>query len=199
MNTNADFTIRHNAGFAPWLKAARKAHRGKKVLSHCTIGGMDKKPDGCIENAHSTGNHKYLEYKLLSPLGSDGTPTNKYAAQAAHAGVAPILDEIQDKYGGCLKAGNRSHSLTRILTDTFGGVHIEGVKFLKDSGAHLRGLDQPGHDPTAPLDEPRSDDEDSPAKTTASPYYSQSMQSISLAAHVALAEHVFRVIRSARE
>ena len=113
--------------------------------------------------------------------------------------MSPILDEIQDKYGRHLKAGNRSHSLTRILTDTFGGVHVEGVKFLKDSGARLRGLDQPGLDPTAPLDEPRSDDESSPTKTSASPFYSRSMQSVSLAAHVALAEHVFRVIRSARE
>ena len=48
-NTNADFTIRHNAGFAAWLTAARKAYRGKKVRSYCTIGGLDKKPDGCID------------------------------------------------------------------------------------------------------------------------------------------------------
>ena len=133
-NINADFTIRHNAGFAAWLTAARKAYRGKKVRSYCTIGGLDKKPDGCIDNAHGTGDNKYLEYKMLSPLDGAGAPSNKYAAFAAHAGVSPILDEIQGKYGRHLTAGGRHHSLTRILTDTFGGVHVEGVKFLKDSG-----------------------------------------------------------------
>ena len=96
--------------------------------------------------------------------------------------------------------GNDNHRLTCIVTDTFGSVHSEGVKFLKDLGARLRGRDLPGHDPTSPLlDEPNSDDEASPPTATAYPFYSRSMQSVSLAAHVALAEHVFRVIRTAQE
>ena len=90
-----------------------------------------------------------------------------------------------------------------MVTDCFGGVHRAGVKFLKDSGARLRGRDGAGNDPAVPLvvdptseDECDSSDSSRSSGPTANPFFSLSMQSISLAAHKALAAHVFRVRRS---
>lgn len=202
LNTNADYTIRHNGGLAAWLTALRQPYRGYKVRSSCTLGGPECKPDGCIDNTQGTGSNTYLEYKLCSSLNAAGVPHNDQALQAAFAGVGHLFGEIDAKYGNRLNDGIHKHKLVKIITDVFGGVHHEGVKFLKDSCARLRGRDREGNDPSNPLDGELSsdrDDDHSPPSQTAHPHYSRSMQSISLAAQTAIAEHAFRVIRRSAE
>ena len=197
LNSNVgDFTLRHNMGLAAWVKALRKAYRGFKVNTSCTLGGSDRKPDAAIEDALRPGDHIYVEYKMLSSLKSNGEPRNDDATEAAFAGVSDIFSTIEHKYRSHLNDGIRKHSLKSVVTDCFGGVHREGVKFLKDSGARLRGRDGAGNDPAVPLvvdptseDECDSSDSSRSSGPTANPFFSLSMQSISLTAHKALAAH----------
>ena len=197
INTNLDYTLRHNASLDAWIAAFKKGLRGKKVRRDGYIDD-DCHPDGTIYDFPRTGVNTYLEAKLKSPLDHSGVPYTPDAEQAAFAGLGTIMDDIEDKYGARLQA--KGHQLYKLVADTFGALHPESRKHVHNARAFARGLDRPGADPSDPSsnDDTSDSDDDQPASGRPSAPGPNPLLPISIAVHVAIASHIHRYADNAR-
>ena len=181
VNTNVDFTIRHNKALDAWIKALKKVCHGHKVQRGATLDA-DCLPDGVIYNYPKHNTNTYLEAKLKSPLDSHGRPHCPDAEKAAFGGLGHIVDEINDKYQDRLRLGK--HELAELIADTFGALHPVGRKLVLDANERLaRGRNaRPGADPSDPdADAPSSDEK----RRVPRP-----LLSVSIAVHVAISAHI---------
>ena len=190
-SSGGDFLTRHNKVLDAWVAALHRAYRSNPVstaVDKCRIG--DIIADGRIKDLRGPGHHLYLECKLASPLASDGTPRSTDARSVAMAGVAPpLVTAIHDKYA------SRHAVVEPLIHDVFGAIYKPSVKRLYQAGSAMRGRDRPGGDPSRPGHPDQSDT----GSSASLPFVSTSLQSISIALHTAIAEHIFESAHRARD
>ena len=195
LNANTDFTIRHNAVLDPWVAALKRAFRGQVETTHAAVRVADGiYADGRVRNGLGTGRHIYLECKVKSSLTSEGMPTHGDATQAAFAALQGTVADIHNKYAAHISRmsdmdDRLQHEVVPLIHDTFGAVHWDATSLLKDADRRMRGRAGFDADPSDP------NSCDASLHWSAPSYKSRAMQTISIALHTALAEHVHRYIQ----
>ena len=193
VNTNVDFTMRHNEVLPAWIGALRHAYRSRGSTS-CKIAD-DCIPDGVIHH-YDGGRNLYLEAKVASPLTSVGAPRDPRAATVALAGISHLPPDIDAKYSDRLGrngAGPPYHRLAYLIHDTFGALHPLSVKVLDDARTHMRGRDRQHADLSHP--DARANDD---LHWSAPSHAARAFQDISRALHISIAKHILRFAEEAR-
>ena len=150
--------------------------------------------DGVVHDLHGKGRHLYLECKVLSPLTAAGLPSHADALEGVMAGLQHMVQDIHNKYEPHLRklpGGSTIHSVSPLIHDTFGAIHIKAMSVMKDADGHVRGRDVLDADPSDP------DSSDCSLHWSAPSFKSRSLQTISIAVHTALAGHIHRYVHAA--
>ena len=188
VNSNNDYTIRHNTVLDAWVKALRRCHRGRKVQRG---GFLDSEchPDGTIYDHPSPGRKTFLEAKVLSSLDSRGMPKSLDSEMAAFAGLTgpsghEIVADIDAKYEPHLASS--AHKLYHLITDAFGAIHPVSRRIVVSAAARQR-RSAHGAASADPLGGGAPPSADEPGAAPRSLF-----EPISIAAHVAIASHIHR-------